>query len=131
MFNDEEDDDFYDEEQEQPDLGISLAVPFKKLTEEGILSLENFSCCTNCGCAEMEDKVKESEKEPHGFCFYHAQDDECRRKGRGHSFYLCYGSTKEDGTGVQVGHRIVEVLNQHGVRTNWNGDIATRIEVLQ
>ena len=113
-----------DNEEETP-----LTVPFKQLIEEGILALENFSCCTRCGCIEIEDEIKESEKEFHGFCFYHAQDDENRRNG--HSFYLCYGSTKEDGTGVQVGHRIVEILNQHGIRTNWNGDIATKIEVLQ
>ncbi len=119
-----------DDEEETP-----LTVPFKQLIEEGILALENFSCCTRCGCIEIEDEIKEREKEFHGFCFYHAQDDENRRNG--HSFYLCYGSTEKDDNGwgwalaIEVGHRIVEVLNQHGIKTNWNGDIARKIEVLQ
>lgn len=104
-----------------------LYYAFKKLNEGGIVAKENFSCCTTCGCAEIADCLGEHDI---GWCFYHAQDGE--RRAAGKSFFLSYGSVnEEDEQTVEVGEKIVAVLSSMGIRTSWNGNSASKIEVLQ
>ncbi len=134
----EEKEEFEIESDEEEDKGISLAAPFEKLTEEGIISLENFSCCGSCGCAEIEEKIKEDSRQFTGFCFYHAQADESRKNGN--EFYLNYGTTITTIEAVEeeihefaakVGQRIVQVLKDFGIETEWNGNSNQKIKVLQ
>jgi hypothetical protein len=122
---------YEDNKDDEPeDIGISLSVPFAFMSERGIIAKENFQCCTTCGCAAIEDAIKEDGHEFHGWCFYHAQDDEDR--ARGNSFYLTYGSVNNnDDEAKKVGEQIVQILKDHNVKTEWDGNVSHRIEVLQ
>lgn len=123
-------DDIEDDEEPEEDIGISLSVPFAFMGERGIIAKENFQCCTTCGCAAIEDTIKEDGREFYGWCFYHAQDNEDR--AHGDSFYLTYGSVNnDDEMAKKVGEQIVQILKNHNIKTEWDGDTSQRIKVLQ
>jgi hypothetical protein len=89
-----------------------LNKAFKELTEKGYFAKQNFSCCQSCGWAEIDDDKSDK------VVFYHQQDnDNLKETGK------CYLSWAGDG------HVIVEVLNRHGILTNWNCSEDTRIEI--
>src|SRR5262249_8044959 len=74
-----------------------LDAAFEKLNEMGITARHNWSCCGNCGRAEMPDELERLNGEWQGtpivgYSFYHMQDTE--RAALDGSLYLSYGSTE-------------------------------------
>ena len=108
-----------------------LDSAFAELEERGIISRQNFSCCGTCGSAEIAepmDAAMAQGKDIRGYTFYHQQDTDAAVEGDG--IYLCYGAK---GGGMRAGKKIaaeiVEVLRNHGLKSEWNGWLVTRIHV--
>lgn len=108
-----------------------LDAAFSALEAEGVIARQNFSCCGTCGSAEIWDEVDAARAQGrpgHGYAFYHQQDTESAVEGYG--IYLNYGSSEEGPqAAVAVGRRVVEQLEKHGLRTDWDGSIEKRIGV--
>lgn len=101
---------------------------FNELNSIGIISRQNFSCCGSCGSLEI---VSEMDKYPHaiGYCFYHQQDTE--RAVFYSDMCLSYGSHNfQEDSAIEIGHRIQQVLNTHGLKTVWNGELKYRIQIV-
>jgi hypothetical protein len=65
---------------------------FAVLERSGIVSRQNFSCCTNCGVAEIHDEMEEARRVGvygRGYVLYHEQDTESAVAGGG--ICLAYG----------------------------------------
>jgi hypothetical protein len=102
-----------------------------ELNRSGIVCRQNFTCCGNCGVAEIGSEMQaecEAGLVVRGYAFYHMQDTESAAEG--HGLYLNYGSVEcGEVAALQVGQEIVEALRRHGLTTRWNGRFDTRIHV--
>lgn len=91
----------------------NLTNAFKALRKAGYFARQNFWCCQSCGWAAVPegkgDKV----------VFYHNQDN--ARKVDGESFHLAWSGD---------GGEIVRILEENGVKVEWDGSPDTRIKVL-
>jgi hypothetical protein len=99
-----------------------ITAAFADLDRKGIVAREHFACCQNCGTAEIWD---EADDEPRGYTFFHMQDTESAVAG---DLHLSYGSRSNlpEAT-VAIGREVVEALEAHGLRTEWDGSTRTRI----
>ncbi len=108
-----------------------LRAAFESLKGQGILAQHHYSCCGSCGAAEVRIQIDFDESQGtrwRGFAFYHVQDTESAVDGDG--LYLNYGDC--DGTeegSIEVAHQICRVLGEHGLKTDWNGDLGLRIRI--
>ena len=104
---------------------------FDVLNEGGIVARHDFTCCQNCGFAEIGEEIAEAIKagiDVTGFTFYHAQDTDHATEGRG--LYLSYGHVDGgDVNTIAVGRIIVSALNAAGLQTEWDGTVGKRIAV--
>jgi hypothetical protein len=100
-----------------------------ELTRNGIVCRQNFSCCGNCGVAEIGEEMaaeRRSGVDVRGFAFYHMQDTEAATEG--HGVYLNYGALEPgEAAALGVAREIVETVERHGLETAWNGSWNTRI----
>jgi len=91
---------------------IKLNRLFKELRKQGYFARQNFWCCNTCATSDIpKDK---------DYVFYHQQDA---------------NSLKEDGDRVMIGFRgdgtdICNIARHFGFITNWNGDLMTKIELI-
>jgi hypothetical protein len=102
-----------------------------ELTRGGIICRQNFSCCGNCGVAEISDEL-EAEREAgldvRGYAFYHMQDTEAATEGCG--VHLNYGSVVQgEDAALRIGQEIVAALQRHGLHSRWDGKWDTRIRI--
>jgi hypothetical protein len=104
---------------------------FETLESSGIVCRQNYSCCGNCGRAEISEeilKMRASGREVRGYCFYHQQDTESAVRGGG--TYLAYGSVlRGEKASVDIGTEIERALQIAGLQTDWDGTLAKRILV--
>jgi len=108
-----------------------LRAAFDSLKGQGILAQHHYSCCGSCGAAEVRIQIDFDESQGtrwRGFAFYHVQDTENAVDGDG--LYLNYGDREgtEEGS-VEVAHHICRVLGDHGLQTDWDGDLGRRIRI--
>ncbi|HRP11781.1 MAG TPA: hypothetical protein PLK37_12155 [Terricaulis sp.] len=108
-----------------------LDQAFEELETTGIVCRQDFTCCNNCGEAEIGDEFEAVEGrgiKVRGYAYFHAQDTERAVEGQG--VYLSYGANaRGDAAGVAIGREIVAVLTAYGLKPNWNGKLAQRIHV--
>lgn len=108
-----------------------LDAAFKDLNARGIVARQDFTCCGNCGLAEIENvisEVKQAGKEVRGYSFFHAQDTDSAVEGMG--LYLYYGDDAGTVDGaLAIGREICEVLDGAGLKTVWDGELRNRIHV--
>jgi hypothetical protein len=107
-----------------------LDQAFAALEEQGIIARQNFSCCQNCGHAEIGEEIANAEAEGRkvqGYTFYHMQDTEGACEGG--FLYLAYGSNGNRAQIVRIGRRIARALEQAGLTVEWDGSAAQRIGV--
>lgn len=105
-----------------------LANAFVELNAAGIVARDHFTCCGNCGAAEIWDEVDAYGERARGYTFFHMQDTEHAVAGQG--LYLSYGSTgRQESDALEVAGEVVEVLRRHGLGPSWNGRIQTRVFV--
>jgi hypothetical protein len=103
---------------------------FAALDRAGIVARQHFTCCSTCGHYEIGDEIAEASQdhEVTGYVFYHMQDTESARACG--QLYLAYGSVEgtEERT-TEVGRRIVQALQDAGLKTEWDGSPRTRVAV--
>lgn len=108
-----------------------LDKAFADLEERGIVCRQDFTCCGNCGVAEIGAELNEAERRGvhvRGYAFYHQQDTE--RAVEGDGIYLNYGAEKEgEAAALAIAREIVTTLKHHGLDPNWSGSIGQRIHV--
>jgi hypothetical protein len=104
---------------------------FAKLDARGIVARQNFTCCQNCGHAEIWGEIEQRAPTlppARGYAFYHWQDTESAVDG--HGVFLAYGATAEGEVhGMSIGREIVEVLRAEGLNASWDGSLKARILV--
>ena len=102
-----------------------LDAAFAALNRQGIVARQDFSCCNNCGFAEIWDEIEaEEQRQPvEGYVFYHLQCMEHAIKTG--QLLLAYGSVEEDTDALhQVAMRIVDELRRVGLNASWAGTAA-------
>ena len=116
-----------------------LDAAFRALEETGIVARQDFSCCGNCGAAEIDDEMEAAAaagaRPVRGYCFYHMQDTERAVDGSG--LHLNYGPRWEEGLtnadyaprAVAVGKEVAAALAAAGLEVDWNGRPDRRIGV--
>jgi hypothetical protein len=107
-----------------------LDAAFAKLEISGIVARQNFTCCQTCGFAEIGDELDQAKAAGvivRGLTFFHQQDTE--RAAEGGSIYLSYAATEDGAESVDIAREVVSVLSAHGLKPNWDGTTAQRIEV--
>ncbi len=104
---------------------------FEALNAEGIVAEHDFTCCQNCGLAEIGEPIQaaiDAGADVSGFVFYHAQDTDGAVEG--HGLHLTYGHIDGgDTSGVAIGRRVVGALTAAGLETTWDGSFGKRISV--
>lgn len=104
---------------------------FETLNAGGIVAEHDFTCCQNCGLAEIGDPIQaaiDGGVDVSGFAFYHAQDTDAAVEG--HGLHLTYGHVDGGETsGVAIGRIVVNALNAAGLETAWDGTFGKRIHV--
>jgi Domain of unknown function (DUF6891) len=127
----------------------NLTLAFAELNQLGVLARENFTCCGTCAAAEIHDERDES-RHWHGYLWYHQQDTESLISSPDGSVYLGYGAyrprdlapdtyaalpmdDKQARYQADVERLLDEVvfpvLRDHGMRIEWNRNLATRIRL--
>ena len=108
-----------------------LDAAFEELQSAGIVARQNFSCCGTCGAAEIGDEIDAEVKKGtkvRGYAFFHMQDTESAVEGYG--LYLSYGSVTEgEEAALGTGEEIVDTLEKHGLKTEWDGTWENRIHL--
>lgn len=110
-----------------------LTQAFAELNQNGIVALENAGFTQSDGYEDIFSFLKKA-KNPEkysGYCFYHSQDMD--RGIRGLGIYLGFGSIdpkKEETVGIEVGQKIVQTLQKHGLKTQWDGTFDQRIQIV-
>ena len=108
-----------------------LDAAFAALERKGIVARQNFSCCGTCGSTEIWDEMdgaRDAGMPVRGYAFYHMQDTE--RAVDGDGLYLNYGAVEDgEAAALAIGRAIVEGIEAHGLRTDWNGKWSQRIGV--
>ncbi|MFE7192476.1 DUF6891 domain-containing protein [Kitasatospora sp. NPDC057541] len=109
-----------------------LEAAFDALEELGIVAAMDFTCCANCGYAEIGGEAEEGSR---GFVFFHQQDTE--RAAGGGSLMLRYGGFQVDGESTEaavrrtaeVGREVAAALAAAGLPVEWDGSPETAIAV--
>jgi hypothetical protein len=108
-----------------------LDLALDELTTSGIVCRQHFSCCRNCGLAEIGGEMDEEAENGvavRGYAFFHVQCTESAVETGW--LHLYYGAVEEDEDAVTaIGREIVEVLHSHDLVTDWNGQGDTAIGV--
>jgi hypothetical protein len=108
-----------------------LDAAFAALDEAGIVCRQNFCCCGSCGAAEIWGEIEAECKRGRdvcGYVFYHAQDTDSAVEGD--DLHLNYGALVDgEVAALAVANKIIAVLENHGLRTDWNGHSERRIGV--
>jgi len=108
-----------------------LDQAFADLDRSGIVARQNFTCCQNCGHAEIGEEIDTAEQagtDVIGYAFFHLQNTGAAVETG--NLYLYYGAMADgEDAAVRIGRAIVEALEQRGLRVDWNGERSTAIRV--
>lgn len=116
-----------------------LDSAFEELNAIGIMARHHRWCCSGCGRKSIEREFARlggvwDGTRIIGYAFYHMQDTESAVEGLG--LCLDYGSTEPASSdqaykvnALQIGESVRHVLKMHGLKVEWDGSIASRIQV--
>jgi len=109
-----------------------LAQVFDKLNSSGIIRLHKAGNTRQDGEGDTEEiyeALKDKGIKTRGYCFYHTQDVD--RAIEGDNLFLAFGAFQGDEKmGTDIGKEIVAALHGKGFKTDWNGSIEKRIEIV-
>lgn len=89
----------------------NLNKAFRALRKAGYFAKQNFWCCQSCAWSDVPDSQEK-------VVFYHRQDnDDLKENGK------CRLAWSGDG------NEIVKILNENGVKTEWDGNNDKRIKI--
>lgn len=124
-----------DEEVDWPILTDNdrLELAFDQLEDSGIVAREHFTCCSNCGAAEIGTEIEDYEAggaTARGYIFFHEQDTDTAVEGK--TIWMSFGAAhgNEDADHLAIGQEIVNKLEAVGLKPVWNGEIKMRIGCL-
>lgn len=107
-----------------------LDAAFAELEGRGIVCRQDFSCCSNCGEAEIGGEMADVEddgREVIGYVFYHQQDTERAVDGGG--VYLKYGPNTDGPDTAEIGQMITAAVMAAGLTADWDGDPNNAVRV--
>lgn len=114
----------------EPTTNDRITEAFAALEDRGIVALENAGYTMSDGWSDCNEAAADL-PDARGATFFHGQDVE--RGVRGEGLMLAFGAYVEgdghEAASVAIGREIVEVLEAHGVPTEWNGSVKTRITI--
>lgn len=94
------------------------------LEEHGIVAREDFACCNRCGLSEIRSESLDDGSDPRGYVFYHQQDT------GDDPLHLSFDTPDDsDAARTALGEETVNVLLDHGLSVEWEGDPGLRIRV--
>ena len=107
------------------ELKENLKEAFAEIRKEKKVCIrQGFSCCGSCGSYELSELCKKTGKK--GYMFYSRQSKYSIDKYGEVYFNYEYGTDDECKSFM---HYVVNVLNRHGVKTVWDGNIGTALKV--
>ncbi|RMI39535.1 DUF6891 domain-containing protein [Streptomyces triticirhizae] len=98
---------------------------FWKLAFGGITARQHFTCCRNCGNAEIAGV---SPPDARGFVYFHQQSTESAVAGGSLPLYFG-GFDGSEETAAAVGREVVAALTEVGLTVEWNGSPSAAIAV--
>lgn len=127
----------------------NLTRAFEALTADGILALEDFTCCGTCAATEVWDEVDRADPQPL-YVYYHHQNAE--RFATGRSGWVGFGLVPSalgvsaeqwqalpeaertrrhrELTEELVRTRVLPVFAEHGIEVVWDGSAATNLHLV-
>jgi hypothetical protein len=117
----------------EPTMNDAIDRAFEELNRRGIIALQNAGYTQSDGWGEVEAAAAESYERVRGATFFHGQDVERGVLGAG--LMLTFEAFEDDPkrrdeASLAIAHEIRETLARHGVPTEWNGSVRTRIQIL-
>jgi hypothetical protein len=114
----------------------AIDAAFAELNRAGIVALQNAGYTMSDGWDDANERARKLLKQgnkPRGAAFYHEQDLE--RGVAGDGLFLVFGAyednkKKRDAAAVAVAKDVVATLARFGVKTEWNGTVGKRIQIL-
>ena len=110
-----------------------LDAALEALEMKRIVARQDFTCCGNCGQAEIGAEIADFEEKgvrARGYVFFHQQDTESAVEG--HGLYFNYGHALEydkPEASRDIGRELVAALEGAGLRPKWDGDLGKRVFV--
>lgn len=108
-----------------------LDQAFAELEQSHVIALQNAGYTQSDGIEDITEvwhDAGQGNSPIIGYCFYHGQDLERAVDGEG--LMLTYGDILgTDDRGLEVGRIIQQVLDRHGLRTEWDGTVQQRINI--
>jgi hypothetical protein len=106
-----------------------LDQAFDELNSCGVIALHNAGYTMSDGIGDVSEVLHERGREGiKGYCFYHGQDVEGAVRGGG--LMLAFGNLDDDKPKkTEIGRLVKEVLQDHGLAVEWNGDPETRLNM--
>lgn len=107
-----------------------ITAAFAELRAAGVIALEDAGYTMSDGWCDVGEA---SEDQPDAWAgvFFHRQDVE--RAIEGHGLWLAFGAFVEGEAhapeSLRLARLVCETLQRHGVKTTWNGEIDSRIEI--
>jgi len=116
---------------ERPTDFDRLKTSFIQLNKNNILAIHNAGYTVSEGVedsVEVFHHLKTKDIVPEGFCFYHFQDIE--RAIESKLLNIAFGDFESsEKKALEIGKKIVDVLESNNFLVNWNEDIDMRIEI--
>lgn len=105
---------------------------FAQLDAQGICALQWAGDTMSDGIEAVSERLNSDEVPPgryQGFCFFHSQDMDRALDGEG--LLLAFGPTdsETDAGAARIGRLVCAALQQHGLKTQWDGTANRRIEL--
>ncbi|AKI98677.1 NusA-like protein [Archangium gephyra] len=116
----------------EPTVNDALDRAFEELTRQGILALQNAGYTLSDGWSVAKDAAEKRFEPIRGATFFHGQDVE--RGVLGVGLMLAFGAFEEDPArhdeaSLAIAREVRETLARHGIETEWNGSVGTRIQI--
>ncbi|WP_375769173.1 hypothetical protein NR798_47150 [Archangium gephyra] len=117
----------------EPTVNDALDRAFEELNRRGILALQDAGYTMSDGWGEVNDAAARSSEPMRGATFFHGQDVERGVLGAG--LMLAFGAFEDDPkrhdeASLAIAREVRAVLASHGIETEWNGRVETRIQIL-
>ncbi|MFY0572761.1 DUF6891 domain-containing protein [Archangium lansingense] len=117
----------------EPTMNDAIDRAFEELNRQGIIALQNAGYTVSDGWGDVEAVAAERYEPVRGGTFFHGQDVE--RGVLGEGLMLAFDAFEDDPkrheeASLAIAREIRETLARHGVPTEWNGSVKTRIHIL-
>jgi uncharacterized protein DUF6891/NusA-like protein len=116
----------------EPTVNDALDRAFEELTRQGILALQNAGYTLSDGWSVAKAAAARRSEPMRGAAFFHGQDVE--RGVLGVGLMLAFGAfeddpARRDEASLTIAREVREALARHGLETEWNGRLETRIRI--